>query len=149
MINEIISAILQVVIFTLIPFLVYVINLRSAKGFFNYLGLYNPTRSAVYLSVLAAVLFLLGGIGIVLVNTEIKEVMLTPPSIAGKLRALGLNIKSLTILIIIAGIKTSLSEEILFRGFIAKRLSYRLGFRLENFLQALIFSFIHGLLFWT
>lgn len=42
-------------------------------------------------------------------------------------------------------IQTGLSEEILFRGFILKRLSKKLGFQWANFLQALIFGVIHGI----
>lgn len=149
MVNDIISAILQVLVFTLIPFIVYLIQKRSAKGFFNYIGLFKPEKNAVYLSILTALIFLMGGIGLVLLNDSIKEVMLTPPSITGKLRVLGMNGESIFILLLIAGVKTSLSEEILFRGFIAKRLVNKLGFYSGNLLQALIFSVIHGLLFWT
>lgn len=48
----------------------------------------------------------------------------------------------------IAMVKTSLSEEILFRGFIAKRLISALGFKWGNLLQALIFGLVHLALFW-
>ena len=40
-------------------------------------------------------------------------------------------------------VQTSLSEEILFRGFIAKRLIERLGFTWGNLLQAAIFAVPH------
>src|SRR5688572_4840305 len=44
-------------------------------------------------------------------------------------------------------VQTSLSEEILFRGFVAKRLISRLGFTRGNLLQALVFGLVHLLLF--
>ena len=47
----------------------------------------------------------------------------------------------------IACFKTSLSEEILFRGFIAKRLIAKLGYQRGNILQATIFGLIHLALF--
>jgi len=63
MINEIISAALQVIIFSLIPFLVYLIQRKSVKGFFKYIGLYRPTMEAVYLSLLTSLVFLTGPSG--------------------------------------------------------------------------------------
>jgi uncharacterized protein len=72
---------------------------------------------------------------------------LSPNSMTGKLRMLGLSGSTITILLITALFKTSLSEEILFRGFIAKRLINSLGFKNGNILQALIFGLLHLLLF--
>ena len=46
-----------------------------------------------------------------------------------------------------AVVTTALSEEILFRGFLAKRLIAWLGFGVGNALQALVFGAIHGFLF--
>jgi membrane protease YdiL (CAAX protease family) len=43
--------------------------------------------------------------------------------------------------------KTSFSEEILFRGFIAKRLIGYLGYLKGNIIQAIIFGIIHAALF--
>jgi membrane protease YdiL (CAAX protease family) len=69
-------------------------------------------------------------------------------SVTGKLRLMDLNAISLSILLIIALLKTSFSEEILFRGFIAKQLIHKLGFKTGNFLQATVFGVIHLVLFW-
>ena len=56
---------------------------------------------------------------------------------------------SIVLVIIIAILKTSLAEEILFRGFIAKRLIAWLGFLRGNLAQAAIFGVIHTALFAT
>lgn len=45
--EELISAILQILAFTLIPFLVYIIRHRSVKGFFQYIEL-KPTNVVSY-----------------------------------------------------------------------------------------------------
>lgn len=148
MINEVISAALQVILFSLIPFLVYLIQRKSAKGFFKYIGLYPPTRESVCHSLLASLIFVLGGVVVILLNADVREIMITPPSVTGKLRVLGLGVESVLVLLVIAGIKTSLSEEILFRGFIAKRFVKNFGLQWGNFLQALVFALIHGVLFW-
>lgn len=44
LVNAIISALLQVLVFTGIPFIVYLIAYRRAKGFFDYIGLRKPER---------------------------------------------------------------------------------------------------------
>lgn len=149
LLNDTISAILQVLVFTLIPFIVYLIAHRKIKGFFEYIGLKATTRKALLLAVATSLIFVAGGISLVFINDEIRQVLTTPPTIQGKLREMGLTPVSITILLIIAWFKTSLSEEILFRGFIAKRLVDWLGFQAGNILQAAIFALIHVLLFWA
>ena len=149
MINEIISAVLQILVFTLIPFAVFLITHRTANGFFDYIGLKATTKKAIFLAIAASLIFLAGGITLAFLSSEVKEVLINPPSVTGKIREMGLTPASVFTLIIIAGFKTSLAEEILFRGFIAKRLVNWLGFQLGNVLQALIFASIHALLFWA
>ena len=73
--------------------------------------------------------------------------VLNPPSVTGKLREMPLGLISISVLLIIALLKTSLSEEIFFRGFLAKRLVRVMGFKWGNILQALIFGIIHLVLF--
>lgn len=46
-----------------------------------------------------------------------------------------------------AFIQTGLTEEILFRGFIGKRLGARFGFAVGNAAQGLLFGLLHGVLF--
>ncbi|MGC2237681.1 MAG: CPBP family intramembrane glutamic endopeptidase [Pyrinomonadaceae bacterium] len=148
MINEIISALLQVFVFTLIPFIVFLITRRTASGFFNYIGLKATTRKAVLFAALTSLIFLAGGISLAFLSNEIREILINPPSVSGKIRQIGFQPAAIFLLIIIAWFKTSLAEEILFRGFIAKRLINRLGFQTGNILQALIFAVVHVLLFW-
>lgn len=49
--------------------------------------------------------------------------------------------------LVYAFIQTGLSEELLFRGFIGKRLDGKLGFAVGNLLQAAIFGLMHGAMF--
>lgn len=147
MINEIISAVLQILVFTLIPFIVYLITRRKVKGFFEYIGFKATTKKALFLALATSLIFLAGGIFLIFVSEQVREVMINPPSITGKLREMGFHPVTVVILIVIAWFKTSLSEEILFRGFIAKRLVNWLGFQTGNILQAAIFALLHLLLF--
>ena len=46
-------------------------------------------------------------------------------------------------------IQTGLSEEILFRGFLGKRLIHKFGFITGNITQALLFGLLHGVMFFS
>lgn len=141
--NEIIGALLQVLLFTFIPFLVFVIKNKSVKGFLNYIGLKKSTAKANYLAALACLLFAAPALILVLVSPDFKALMLAPESVTGKFHLMGFNASSVIILIAIALLKTALAEEILFRGFIAKRLIALMGYKKGNFTQAFIFGIIH------
>ncbi|WP_072994764.1 CPBP family intramembrane glutamic endopeptidase [Pseudozobellia thermophila] len=147
MINETIGAILQILVFTLIPFLVYIIKNKSPKGFLNYIGLKQSTKRANYLAIVACLLFAAPILILTFTNSEFKDIMFDPNSITGKFRQMGLGTYSITLLLITAVFKTSLSEEIIFRGFIAKRLVSIMGFVKGNVLQAALFGIIHTLMF--
>lgn len=149
LVNEIISALLQIIVFTLIPFLFFLARKNKETGFMEYIGFVKTTRKAVYLSIATSLLFLSGALVLVIFNEGIREIMIRPPSITGKLREMGLQPSSLLILIIISCFKTSLAEEILFRGFIAKRLFSWLGYLWGNILQSFIFALVHLILFWA
>ena len=47
----------------------------------------------------------------------------------------------------LAFVRTALSEEILFRGFLLKRIQNRTGFKMANAIQAILFGLMHGLPF--
>lgn len=147
MLNEIIGTVIQVLIFTLIPLIVYLIKKKTAKGFFDYIGLKKSTRKANLLAVFACLLFAAPPLILTLVNNDFKEIMFDPNSITGKFRQMGLGVNSIVILLGIALFKTSLAEEIFFRGFVAKRLISVIGFVKGNVIQAIIFGIIHTLLF--
>lgn len=147
MLNEIISAVLQLAVFTSIPFLVYLIKYKTSKGFMNYIGLKPSNRKANLLALLIVVLIALPILLLFLFNEEFKAILTDPQSVTGKFRQMGFSWEALIMVLVAAVIKTSLAEEILFRGFIAKRLIAGLGFQAGNLLQAVLFGAIHALLF--
>jgi membrane protease YdiL (CAAX protease family) len=143
MFSEILSAIFQILVVVLIPFLFYVVKYKTLRGFLNYIGLKPTTRKAVYLSFIAMLAVLAAALGIVVVHYDVKEALTSQYSVGGKLKLMGRTPESVTLLLMIALFRTSLSEEIFFRGFIAKRLINRLGFQWGNVVQAAIFGFLH------
>ena len=147
--NELLSTILQIGIFTLIPFLFFVFRKDKTQRFFQFIGFNKPPIKSIVYVIFISLLFVLIGIGVIFIDDGIRQVVITPPSITGNLREMGLHINSIMILLIIALFKTSLAEEILFRGFIAKQLVEKFSFKIGNLLQSIIFGCIHLLLFWA
>jgi membrane protease YdiL (CAAX protease family) len=149
MINIFISAIIQVLLMASIPFLVFVIKNKSAKGFLNYIGLKRSTKTANYLALLIVILFVMPLLLLTSTNETFKSIMTSPESTTGNIKQMGSSFESVMAILIIAILKTSLSEEIFFRGFLAKRFIALTNFRVGNILQALIFGCVHVLLFWS
>lgn len=58
-------------------------------------------------------------------------------------------IKAIPLILVYAVIQTSLSEEILFRGFLCKRLTNQFGFEIGNVIQAGCFGLAHGIPFFA
>lgn len=146
--GNLISTIIQIGIFTLIPFVFFQFRKDKTQTFKKYIGFYKPTGKSIFYVLLTSLLVLISGIILVLTNTGIKEAVFAPNSVTGQIKQMGFSVTSILTLLIIALFKTSLAEEILFRGFIAKRLTNKLGFKIGNILQALIFGIIHLILFW-
>lgn len=55
-------------------------------------------------------------------------------------------ISALQAILVYAVLNTALPEEILFRGFLLKRISAKFGKNVGNFIQSLLFGIIHGVM---
>jgi len=147
MVNALTSAITQILVFALTPFLLFVIKNKSAKGFLNYIGLKKPTKKANLLALLIIFLLAIPLLLLTTTNEEFKSIMTNPQSTTGNIKQMGIGLETIITILIAAILRTSLSEEIFFRGFLAKRLIALTNFQTGNFLQALIFGIIHTLFF--
>ncbi len=138
-----ISALIQLFIMTLIPLLWWLITARK-ENFFKWIGLKKPIVCIskvkfVSIVLLAAVAYIVAMN--LIMTTMMNGVETAASQFAGKGAAaiFGILIQSI--------IQTALSEEILFRGFLCKRLSNKFGFVAGNILQALCFGLLHGIPF--
>jgi len=147
MINEILSTILQITFFALIPLTVYLIQKKQFKGFWNYIGLQKSNAKANGLAFAASITFFLPLFLLTVFNEDFQAIMFDPDSMTGKFRTMEFSAKSLVVLLVAAILKTALAEEILFRGFIAKRLIAVTNYQTGNLLQAFLFGMLHSLLF--
>lgn len=138
------NSIIQIIIFSLIPFLWWLITSRKKMNFFEWIGLKKVNNIkenklfAWIFSVLALFLILSVFILYSLKNVNVASSEFT-----------GLGIKSLPSILIYAIFNTSLPEEILFRGFLLKRIGNKFGFIVSNGIQSLLFGCIHGIMFFS
>ncbi len=110
LINEVISTILQILIFTAIPFFVYLIGNRRTKGFFDYIGLRKPETKAMIYAAVCAVAFVLPALLLVFFSPGILEAATAPNTVIAKLQANGLSATTFILLIVKALIQTALTE---------------------------------------
>ena len=142
LLNQITSAVLQLLIFSSVPFVWYILTHKRVKGFFKWLGFKtapNPPLKAMF-CILAGFL-----VGVFLPYMWLyKSGNLNYQGFTvDAFRQTGWSIETFTVILIWAVVQTSLSEEILFRGFLCKRLCNKWGETVGNALQALIFGMIH------
>ncbi|MBT8484149.1 MAG: CPBP family intramembrane metalloprotease [Phycisphaerales bacterium] len=135
---------LQLAVFTFIPFVVYLVVRRRVRGFGEWIGL---TRAPGRVLLAAAVIAVLFALAIVpLTRSYLEQRGTVTGGLLMHLNEFGWSPWLAGTILVTAWIKTGLSEEILFRGFIGKRLIAWLGFAWGNAIQAAIFGALHLLL---
>jgi len=147
MISEIIQSFIQILVFSFIPFIVFLFRNKTSKYFLKSIGIKNPTLRSVKLAVLFSLIFALPILLIAANNSSFLKIMHNPESITGKIRQMGLSLESIISLFTIALFQTAAAEEIFFRGFLAKGLINKFGHKIGNVIQAVIFGILHLAMF--
>lgn len=142
-ISLLISAILQVILFSIIPFVWWLIFGRKEAHFFKWLGFKKPVikNKVRYVIVFA----------ITVISLSIPSFLIVPyfidKSVLATTQFYGQGVSALIPALIYAFLQTGLSEELFFKGFLTKRLIHKFGFQVGNGLQSLIFGLMHGIMF--
>lgn len=141
-INKVISSILQIILFAIIPFIWWCITARKQQSFPKWIGLkkIEGGRKTVIATILVSVAFLASGV----LTLYVVRGMETATS-----EFTGLGAAALPAIVVYAAFNTAFPEELLFRGFLLKRLSNKFGFHVANFIQAFLFGLLHGVMFFT
>ena len=139
-INELISSVVQVLLFTLIPFIWWLVTARKKENFFSWIGLKKPVgdKKTILLFILGAFV-ICEVIGMTLNNT-IWKTDWNVSAFAGQ------GSSGILPAILFSYLHTAFSEEILYRGFLQKRLQKALGFTAGTIVQAFIFGASHVVL---
>lgn len=141
-INKIISSIIQVMFFAMIPFIWWFVTARKEIGFIQWIGLkrFDNVRKSkvwVWMILVTLVFMVLGATTLYL----LKDVEMATSEFAGQ------GAQAVPAIIIYAAFNTALPEELLFRGFLLKRLRSKFGFGIANTIQAILFGLLHGVMF--
>lgn len=141
-INKVISSILQIILFAIIPFIWWCITARKQQSFTKWIGLkkIEGGKKTVIAIILVSVAFLASGA----LTLYVVRGMETATS-----EFTGLGAAALPAIVVYAALNTAFPEELLFRGFLLKRLSNKFGFNIANFIQAFLFGLLHGVMFFS
>lgn len=142
-INLVISALTQIIMFSIIPFIWWFVSGRRQSNFFKWLGIKKPVveNKKKYILNFLLTILLLSFSSFVIVPLFIDSSNLATSQFVGQ------GISVLIPALIYAFLQTGFSEELFFRGFLTKRLVDRLGFKFGNTVQGLIFGLMHGVMF--
>ena len=139
-INKIINSLLEIILFSLLPFLFWYFSARKQERFTDWIGLkkIKGAKKTALAIIIVTTFYLL--ISLILLNS-LKNIENATTEFQG------LRFAALPAIFIYAVFNTSFPEEILFRGFILKRLAKKLGFIKANFIQGILFGLLHGVMF--
>lgn len=138
------SALVQLFFFTIIPFLWWLCTAAKKENFFVWIGLKKPAVNGSIVKTLCFVVLVSAAYGVLM--TAIMDlflqgnenITLAASEFAGRGQS------ALPDIFAYGLIRTGLSEEIFFRGFLGKRFVKRFGFGAGNIMQALLFGAVHG-----
>ncbi|MFB7158790.1 lysostaphin resistance A-like protein [Lysinibacillus sp. NPDC056232] len=140
-----INAIIQVILFSVIPFIWWFFSARKEQSFLTWLGLQKPVvenKGNYFLWFLFIIILLFVPL------TTISYFYLDSSTLATN-RFTGLGFSALIPALFHSIVQTGLSEELLFRGFLLKRFMHKFGFQMGNIMQSLLFGILHGLLMFS
>ncbi|WP_454053117.1 CPBP family intramembrane glutamic endopeptidase [Clostridium sp. Marseille-Q7071] len=142
-INLLISAIIQVILFLILPFIWWLTRDKKQSNFLKYLGIKKPIvkDKSRYILTFIFTIFILSFSAFIIVPLFIDSSNMATSQFKGK------GISALFPALIYAFLQTGLSEELFFRGFLTKRFIKRFGFKIGNSIQALLFGLMHGIMF--
>ena len=135
--TELFSSVIQVLLFSLIPFITWLVTARKKESFFSWLGFKKVTSNKKECVKFAIISIIICEIMGVIVYKFILDADWNRSTSAG------MGIIGLPSAILNSYIHTALSEEILFRGFIQKRLQSKFSFKVSTIIQSVLFGFAH------
>lgn len=142
--EELAGAVFQLLLFSLIPFIWWLIFARKKESYFKWIGIKKMVHekrigNTLLITVLAVA-------GYTVLTTLCIKMVSDGITTAGSQFA-GKGMIAIPAALIYGYIRTGLSEEIVFRGFLLKRMMSKFGFEAGNLLQAILFGLMHGLPF--
>ncbi len=147
MLDALMSTLLQCTIFVGLPWICYLIFNKKREGFSTWIGLYAPKnknwiKGAIIIFIIATVIM----VGPIIIYEKLGYItndMLYSKELSGQ----GISFNMIIIILMKAIFQTAFAEEVLFRGFIGKRIAKRFGYLFGNLTQGVLFGIPHGIFF--
>ena len=140
--SKVVSSVVEILLFSVIPFIWWLVTARKTQKFGAWIGLKKPAggMKTVVATICVTIAFLLlGAYSLYLV----KDIETATSDFTG------LGVNAIPAILVYAVFNTSLPEEIIFRGFLLKRLQNKFGFAFGNTVQAVIFGALHAVMFFN
>ena len=141
-INSLVSALLQVALFSIIPIIWWLFTARKQVPFLQWIGLkkidISNKKRFIFLFILT--LFLFSTLSFLFIPIFVNNEIMATSQFTGK------GVFAIIPALIYAFVQTGLSEEIFFRGFLGKRLIGKFSFMIGNTIQAILFGLLHGIM---
>ncbi len=140
LINKTISSIIQIILFLIIPFIWWFVTVRKQPNFLQWIGLKRIAggkKTFIAIGIMSIAFLFTGALTLY----AIRDVKTASSDFTG----LGTN--AISAIIVYAAFNTAFPEEVLFRGFLLKRLTNKFGFHTANLIQAALFGLLHGIMF--
>ncbi|MBJ8325561.1 CPBP family intramembrane glutamic endopeptidase [Streptococcus pacificus] len=141
LLDKILASIVQITLFSLIPFIWWYFSGKKQEKFTHWIGLKKITgnKKRIILAIITlSILFMILGAIILL---SLKNIKMATSVFKG------LGLSALPAILVYAVFNTAFPEELIFRGFILKRISNKFGFTYGNCVQAILFALLHGVMF--
>ena len=141
-VSKVVSSVVEILLFSAIPFIWWLITARKKQGFDKWIGLKKPAggMKIVVMTIVVIVAFLLLGAYSLWI---VKGIETATSDFSG------LGFAAIPAILVYAAFNTALPEEILFRGFLLKRMQNKLRFPVANGIQALLFGLLHAVMFFN
>ena len=141
-INRIVSSIFQIILFVIVPFIWWFVTARKHQKFSQWIGLkkIDEGKKTLVAIIVVSVAFLFPG---ALTLYMIRDIETATYEFAN------LGVNAIPAIVIYAAFNTAFPEEILFRGFLLKRMANKFSFNIANLTQALLFGLLHGVMFFS
>lgn len=141
-INYLVSSVTQILLFGIVPFIWWLFTARKETSFAHWIGLKKietdqPKSLVLWIAGVTLIFAVCGA----LILYWLRGVATAAAPLTG------LRWKALPALLIYAIFNTAFPEEVLFRGFLLKRLQHRFNFKVANTVQAIVFGLLHGVMF--
>lgn len=143
MFELLLSSLVQFILVLIIPIIYFLVTKQKLKNLFFNLGLKRTTLPILLKSFLIGTFLVLLPVLLLILNDIFYKLFKSGFLLSGSFPKNQTIAFIVIYLFVVSYVKTALTEEIFFRGFLGKLLLKKLSFKTSNLIQAIVFGTIH------